>query len=121
MIKATGTLAQAFSREAGVVLLGTLVVPYWVEGTCLHLTPHPGTFVLHRAQQEHWCVLVNGIDVREESFVLNGPSDDGMPVDPPVGYYAMELRDDTDKETCTCDVCLLSPARRHSARRGSTL
>ena len=110
-IKATGAIEKIYSVDAGQVLLGAVVLHHWDERTGIQLAPLPGTFVIHPAHQEHIFTLSNGIDVRENIFVLSG-APDGDSVDPPAAYYTVRLHNGS-AEAATIDTYAFCQLRGH--------
>jgi glycogen debranching enzyme len=96
-IKATGAIEKVYSIEAGLQMLGTVVLHHWDEVTGIPLPALPGQFVIHPDHQEHIFELANGVTVRENIFALSGEPD-GNRCDPPAAYYTVELQNDTDQE-----------------------
>jgi len=96
VIKATGAIEKVYSADWGRNVFGTVVLHHWDDETGAHLTPHGGAFYLHPAHQERRFTLSNGVDVREDIFVLNGPPGEDE-VDPPAAYYTVRLRNGTDE------------------------
>lgn len=93
VVKATGALEKVFSCEAGLEVLGTLVLHHWDARTGIPLIAEPGEFLIHPDRQEHFFELVNGAAIREQIVVLNGAPEGPRlhDVDPPAAYYAIEL------------------------------
>lgn len=93
-LKATGAIEQVYSSDYGKAVVGTIVAHHWDNRTGIALTALPGYFVIHPEHQEHCFRLSNGIDVREDIFVLSGKPN-GDKVDHPAAYYAIELHNPT--------------------------
>ncbi|ACZ43020.1 Glycogen debranching protein-like protein [Thermobaculum terrenum ATCC BAA-798] len=93
IIKSTGAIEKVYSIDAGLTLLGTLVLRHYDESTTMHLAQqHSGTFLIHPEHQEHIFTLESQLEVHEDIFVLNtGPHEDDA-VDPPAVYYTVRLR-----------------------------
>ncbi len=99
-IKPTGAIEKFWSVDAGELMFETLVLHHWDERTGIPLKPLPGEFIIHPDRQEHLFELSNGLIVHEELFVLSGAP--GGPqktdVDPPAGYYSVEITNDTNED-----------------------
>jgi hypothetical protein len=93
-IKATGAIEKFYSGDLGLEMFGTVLLGHWDEVTGIPLSPLPGAFRIHPEHQEHLFRLSNGVQVRERLFVLSGKPD-GDKVDPPAGYYEVEIYNDT--------------------------
>ena len=93
-IKATGAIEKFYSGDLGLEMFGTVLLGHWDEVTGIPLSPLPGQFLIHPEHQEHLFRLSNGVQVRERLFVLSGKPDEDK-VDPPAGYYEVELYNDT--------------------------
>jgi glycogen debranching enzyme len=100
IIKSTGALEKIFSCEAGLDLFHTLVLHHWDRNSGIPLLPSPGEFVIHPDRQDHMFELANGVTLHEKIFMLNRtPSgSNGHRVAPPAAYYAVELRNDGERE-----------------------
>ncbi len=96
VIKATGAIEKVYSADWGRNVFGTVVLHHWDDETGARLRPRGGAFYLHPEHQERRFTLSNGVDVREDIFVLNGPPGEDE-VDPPAAYYMVRLRNDTDE------------------------
>lgn len=94
ILKATGAIEKVYSSDYGKAVVGTVVAHHWDRRTGIALTALPGYFVIHPEHQEHSFPLSNGIDVREDIFVLSR-TPNGRNVDPPAAYYAIELHNPT--------------------------
>lgn len=94
IVKATGAIERFYSIEAGLTLIGTVLVQHWNERTGVRLSALPGTFSIHPDRQEHRFALSNGLTVYEDIFILNGMPD-GSNVDPPAAYYNVRISNDT--------------------------
>jgi hypothetical protein len=94
VIKATGAIEKFYSTDIGLEMLGTVLLNHWDDRTGIPLSAMPGTFRVHAEHQEHIFRLSNGIRVHEKLFVLSGKPE-GKKVDPPAGYYDIELCNDT--------------------------
>lgn len=94
IVKATGAIERIYSSDCGKTVIGTVVAHHWDRRTGIALTPLPGSFLIHPAHQEHRFTLSNGVDVRENIFVLSGKPN-GTKVDPPAVYYEVELHNAT--------------------------
>lgn len=94
VVKASGAIEKFYSPDLGFEMIGTVLLNHWDDRTGIPLTPLPGRFRLHPEHQEHFFKLSNGVSVHEKLFVLSGPPR-GRQVDPPAGYYAIELLNDT--------------------------
>jgi hypothetical protein len=97
IIKPTGAIEKLYSIDAGLSVIGTVVLHHWDERTGIQLTALDGKFVIHPDHQQHIFTLSNGIMVEEDVFVLNGKPD-GNTVDPPAAYYRLKLTNDTAEE-----------------------
>lgn len=93
-IKATGAIEKFYSGDIGHEMFGTVLLHHWDAISGIPLSPLPGAFRIHPEHQEHIFRLSNGVQVRERLFVLSGKPD-GDKVDPPAGYYEVELYNDT--------------------------
>ncbi|HEX3468420.1 MAG TPA: hypothetical protein VHT05_10110 [Candidatus Elarobacter sp.] len=96
VVKATGALEKVYSSDYGEAAVGTLVVHHWDATTGISLTARPGRFRFHPEHQEHVFSLSNGIDVREDVFVLSD-APDGTRVAPPAVYFGVELSNPTSQ------------------------
>jgi hypothetical protein len=94
VIKSTGAIEKFYSIDAGLTLIGTVLVQHWDEPTGVRLSALPGTFSIHPDRQEHRFVLSNGLTVCEDIFILNGLPE-GSRVDAPAAYYSVRLSNDT--------------------------
>lgn len=111
-IKATGAIEKIYSVDAGQVLFGSVVLHHWDERTGIRLSPQPGIFSIHPAHQEHLFTLTNGVEVRENIFVLSGaPAGDS--VDPPAAYYTVRLHNGSTVAT-TIDSYAFCQLRGHA-------
>lgn len=95
-IKSTGAIEKFYSIEAGVSLIGSVMLQHWDERSGIPLMGLPGQFVIHPARQEHVFELTNGVLVREQIFVLNGKPA-GHRVDPPAAYYSVVLQNESSR------------------------
>jgi glycogen debranching enzyme len=94
IIKATGAIEKFYSGDIGLEMFGTVLLNHWDDRTGTPLSAMPGTFRIHPEHQEHLFHLSNGVRVHEDLFVLSGKPA-GKNVDPPAGYYHIELYNDT--------------------------
>ena len=94
IIKATGAIEKFYSTDVGLEMFGTVLLNHWDDRTGTPLSAMPGTFRIHPEHQEHLFHLSNGVRVHEDLFVLSGKPI-GKNVDPPAGYYHIELFNDT--------------------------
>ncbi len=94
IIKATGAIEKFYSADIGLEMFGTVLLNHWDDRTGTPLASMPGTFRIHPEHQEHLFHLSNGVRVHEDLFVLSGKPA-GKNVDPPAGYYHIELFNDT--------------------------
>lgn len=94
ILKATGAIERIYSPDIGLEMFGTVLINHWDDRTGTPLSAMPGTYRIHPEHHQHLFHLANGIQVREEIFVLSGPPK-GDAVDPPACYYAIELYNDT--------------------------
>lgn len=97
IIKATGAIEKFYSSDIGLEMIGTVLLNHWDDRTGIPLAPLPGTFRIHPEHQEHIFRLSNGIRVHERLFVLSGQPK-GKTIDPPAGYYDIELYNDTQEK-----------------------
>ena len=96
VLKATGAIEKIYSSDCGKTVIGGVVAHHWDRRTGIALTALPGSFVIHPEHQEHLFSLSNGVDVREDIFVLSSKPD-GTSVDPPAVYYDIELHNPTSQ------------------------
>ena len=94
IIKATGAIEKFYSADIGLEMFGTVLLNHWDDRTGTPLSAMLGTFRIHPEHQEHLFHLSNGVRVHEDLFVLSGKPA-GKTVDPPAGYYRIELFNDT--------------------------
>ena len=97
IIKATGALEKMYSPEIGTDVFGTVVFHHWDAETGVPLTPRPGTFEIYPEHQRHNFQLSNGVDVRENIFMISSTpqGEDRRTVDPPGAYYTVELHNNS--------------------------
>ncbi len=100
IIKATGALEKVYSAQAGIDVLGSLVLHHWDARTGIPLTPAPGQFVIHPFHQEHVFELANGITISEDIFMLSAVpgGKDHHRVDPAAAYFTIEMQNDGDED-----------------------
>ncbi len=100
VIKATGAIEKIYSPEVGAEAFGTLVLHHWDAHSGVPLVARPGTFEIFPAHQRHFFRLSNGVDVRENIFLLSGAPEGEKfhDVDPPGAYYTLELHNEQDRE-----------------------
>ncbi|MGH7736272.1 MAG: amylo-alpha-1,6-glucosidase [Candidatus Tyrphobacter sp.] len=99
IVKSTGALEKVYSCEAGADVFGTLVLHHWDRNSGIPLQPAPGQFIIHPYAQGHVFELSNGVQVREEIFMLSSAPKgaDKHHVDPPAAYYTVEMHNDGDE------------------------
>jgi hypothetical protein len=95
IVKSTGAIEKVYSSDFGNTPIGTVVPQHWDEATGIPLSALPGRFRFHPSHQEHFYQLSNGVEARENVFVLSGGSR-GEKVDPPAVYFTIELSNPTD-------------------------
>src|SRR5947209_6937957 len=84
IIKASGAIQKIYNSDMGETLFGTILLRHYDGVTGMELVQEsPGTFVIHPEHQEHAYSLANGVQIREDIFVLNGPAGNDGSVDPP--------------------------------------
>jgi hypothetical protein len=96
IVKATGAINNVYSSDYGKTLLGTFVPHHWDETTGIGLTALPGNFRIHPEHQTHTFRLSNGLEVREDIFVLSGEPR-GDKVDLPAVYFTVRLTNPTNR------------------------
>jgi len=96
IIKATGAIEKLYSSDIGLEMFGTVLLNHWDDRTGTPVSAMPGTFRIHPEHQEHLFHLSNGVRIHEDIFVLSGEPA-GKSVDPPAGYYDIELYNDTQE------------------------
>lgn len=96
IVKATGAIEKFYSGDIGFDMFGTVLINHWDNRTGIPLYALPGAFRIHPEHQEHMFRLSNGVRVHERLFVLSSKPQ-GNKVDPPAGYYDIDIVNDTQE------------------------
>ncbi|HEY5426578.1 MAG TPA: hypothetical protein VIJ77_08525, partial [Candidatus Tumulicola sp.] len=118
IVKATGAIEKFYSSDIGKEMFGTVLLNHWDARTGIALSAQPGVFRVHPEHQEHVFRLSNGLRIHEKLFVLSGKPE-RKKVDPPAGYYDIEIFNDT-LETKEIDTYAFAQLRGNTTTNIST-